>query len=389
MFHSISLQNFKMYRENTTFSNLKNINILTGVNGRGKSTLLHALLLPKQSLAESKTAQHITLNGEYVELGNAKDVKNECANRSEQIQICYGVYDHTLQFKMSVPNDASQKLQIDSLSIDSVMYSPEDGAWNNLMPEKAENISEELTKLFNSILYISAERIGPKLNYSPAVDNDIVDPKGKGCACVFYNHQHDSINSTMIETLPDFFPGMSNEDFLDSSFNGVLEFWLGKMFDETKIHAEYVSSANIYVLNYTTSGNTRESKPTNVGFGYSYVLPILVAGLLAKCDDVLIVENPEAHLHPQAQSVLGKFLAWISLHNGIQVFVETHSEHIVNSFRVLIAQGNMSPQELNMLFFDKDFDKYARVIPVDEKGKIDSWPPRFFDQEEKDLDIIL
>ena len=74
-----------------------------------------------------------------------------------------------------------------------------------------------------------------------------------------------------------------------------------------------------------------------MGFGVTYSLPIILSGLIAKEKGLLIVENPEAHLHPAGQSRMGVFLAWLA-GKGVQVLVETHSDHIINGIRRAIAE---------------------------------------------------
>ena len=87
------------------------------------------------------------------------------------------------------------------------------------------------------------------------------------------------------------------------------------------------TSASAAALKYKNEGEFYE--PTATGFGISYVIPIVVQALVASTmnNSVLIIENPEAHLHPYSQSQLGKFLTLVAL-NGVQIIVETHSEHI-------------------------------------------------------------
>jgi predicted ATPase len=389
MISSISLQNFKLFREKKVFDGLTLINILTGVNGRGKSTLLQSLLLPKQTLDENEWSRSISLNGGFVKLGNGIDVKNEKSSRSSKIEFGYCINGQQLLLSMSVAEDNSQKLDVDSVSIDDKIFDchSKGAQLLNLVPQVDNDDYVNLSTQLSSVRYISAERIGPRLKYEPMIDKNKMDALGKNCAYVLYSHKDDPINSDSIDGIYNIFPGESELD--DLSFNGLVEFWMGKMFGKTKLHTEYLSSANIYVLGYTTMGRKDESKPTNVGYGYSCVLPIIVAGLMSQKDDVFIVENPEAHLHPQAQSMLGKFLAWLAKYSGVQVFVETHSEHIVNSFRVLVAQDIVPNDNVNILFFDQSYEDWAHKITIEPKGEILSWPTRFFDQEEKDLDIIV
>jgi predicted ATPase len=114
----------------------------------------------------------------------------------------------------------------------------------------------------------------------------------------------------------------------------------------------------------------------------SYALPIIVAGLLTLPGDMLLVENPEAHLHPAGQSKLGRFLANVA-GNGTQVVVETHSDHVLNGARLAIAQDNSLPaSDMIVNYFDHDG---PISININDRGELDHWPTGFFDQIEADL----
>lgn len=384
MIKRITIQNFKLYRQNTTFDELKAINVLTGINGRGKSTLLHALLLPAQSILESQWNDKLVLNGQYVELGNAIDVRNEKNSRTQPIKLEFECGNNVLSLMFDADSDTAQKLSL--LSVNGQAHTGEQKLRNFLLDTEAPT---EMKNLISGVAYIAAERRGPKLNYQPAPEHGQMDAMGEYAPCLLSLHKDDSFDVEMLSGITDIFPEIGIDDMMDRSLGGLVNFWLTQMFGPTEVEARYVEEANVYVLQFKTSLNGKYSKPTNVGFGYSYVLPILVAGLTLKHGDTLLLENPEAHLHPKAQSVLGKFLAWIATYCGIQLFVETHSEHIVNSFRVLTAQDVIKPEHLNVLFFDEHYEQYAVKIDVDEKGHIAEWPKYFFDQEERDLDIII
>ena len=79
-------------------------------------------------------------------------------------------------------------------------------------------------------------------------------------------------------------------------------------------------------------------RPTNMGFGVSYALPVITAGLLAPAGSLLVVENPEAHLHPAGQSRVGRFLAHLAA-SGVQVVAETHSDHVLNGVRLAAVEA--------------------------------------------------
>ena len=129
----------------------------------------------------------------------------------------------------------------------------------------------------------------------------------------------------------------------------------------------------------------------NVGFGITYALPILVSGLIVPEGGMLIVENPEAHLHAKAQSNMGYFLARMAA-AGVRVIIETHSEHIVNGIRRMIVEGRtgMSADDMTIYFFqDKNGDKKIMDIGMDGKGNLSAFPEDFFDQVRQDTLAIL
>ncbi len=113
----------------------------------------------------------------------------------------------------------------------------------------------------------------------------------------------------------------------------------------------------------------------------------MVSGLIADPGDMLIVENPEAHLVPSAQSRIANFLARVS-RTGVQVFIESHSEHILNGLRIAVKEKVSGHKETNIIFFEGDKAYSVRKIPVTEEGKIINWPDGFFDQVEKDFERL-
>jgi len=134
-------------------------------------------------------------------------------------------------------------------------------------------------------------------------------------------------------------------------------------------------------------------RPTNMGFGVSHTLPIIVAGLMAEPGSMLIVENPESHLHPAAQSKIAQFLARIAA-CGVQVVIETHSDHVLNGIRLATYYGKISPDDIILHSFESTVEDGAMQIKVtcpqiDRDGRIDYWPNGFFDEWEKSLGTLL
>jgi predicted ATPase len=165
---------------------------------------------------------------------------------------------------------------------------------------------------------------------------------------------------------------------------------LGYILDGANIDIKGKEEKDISILRFLLNSqqNKKFYKPTNVGFGYSYILPIIATGLITKKGDVFIVENPEAHLHPRAQSRLMEFFTRLS-DNDVQVFIESHSEHILNGLRTnaLNPNSRTTTKDVAIYYFDEDFK--PKKLEVDEKGKIASWPNGFFDQQEIDLAQIF
>lgn len=144
-------------------------------------------------------------------------------------------------------------------------------------------------------------------------------------------------------------------------------------------------------------------RPTNVGFGLSYSLPIIasVLGLSAKAPTngweckwgdawdrekvnrgvLLMIENPEAHLHPRGQTALGRLLA-LGAKCGLQVLVETHSDHLMDGIRIAVRDGELHAQDAQFHYFTKsaDGETSIKTPKLTADGKLTFWPEGFFDQ---------
>lgn len=160
--------------------------------------------------------------------------------------------------------------------------------------------------------------------------------------------------------------------------------WLDYILPGNKVIAEDLGNDNLISMRF---GKEQKLHKTNAGYGVSFVLPILVSGLLAKEGDVLIVENPELHLHPKAQSDLMFFLAGLAA-IGVQVIIETHSDHIVNGLRKAVINDACALQasQAVIYFFDENFQTHE--ITIRDDAELSDWPKDFMEQEEIDLYYI-
>jgi predicted ATPase len=169
--------------------------------------------------------------------------------------------------------------------------------------------------------------------------------------------------------------------------------WMCRLFPGFQARTENLDQLDSVILGLNLQrqiGEAEYFRPGNVGFGVSFALPVILAGLLSDRETTLIVENPEAHLHPSAQSLMGEFLTRTAA-GGAQVFVETHSDHVVNGMRIALKNDVIMQPEIRFFAFSKT-EEYGshRIIPValNESGDFALRPDSFFDQTDKDLKLI-
>jgi len=122
----------------------------------------------------------------------------------------------------------------------------------------------------------------------------------------------------------------------------------------------------------------------DVGFGASQVLPIVVEGFYAPPDATLLVEQPEIHLHPRAQAILGDLFVEIVRQGGVRrLVVETHSEHMIRRLQRRIAEGRLQREDLAIYYCAMSPDgTLVKEIVLDEKGAFaeEGLPAGFFEE---------
>ncbi len=171
-----------------------------------------------------------------------------------------------------------------------------------------------------------------------------------------------------------------------------VEAWMREISPGTRITIKSHSDMGLVNIQYSD----RDSNPyraTNVGFGITYTLPIIVAALASYRGTLLLIENPEAHLHPRGQVIMGELLA-LAASCGIQVVIETHSDHVLNGIRLAVHGGKIKPENVQLHYFqrqEKQEQAFTRVISprINRNARIDRWPDGFFDEWEKSLDVLL
>ncbi len=360
---NLNIDGFKCFKEDTLFE-LNNITLLTGSNSVGKSSVVQSLLLLKKisqgSLSDTDALMELELNDEEyaLNLGTYDDIKNKSNDdyedfmNSDSKDIKFVLNGAVASIKIQDNLEASNRIQVST---------------------DEQSLSRMKTHLDCCFVYLNAERQAPRYEYKNTDNNEYCDCHGRNTGDVIQKHEKD-----------DCAPIRSFDFAKGKKWKVELDKWIAYIFPGImlQIAPSTTDSYQVKVL-----GNAAP----NVGFGITYALPILVSGLTVPQGGMLVVENPEAHLHAKAQSNMGYFLARMAA-AGVRVIIETHSEHIVNGIRRMIVQKQteMSAEDITIYFFqDKNGHKKIMDIGMDGKGNLSAFPEDFFDQVRQDTLSIL
>lgn len=358
MLSKIDLKNFKC------FSNLqlplKKLNVFSGLNSMGKSTVIQSLLILQQSLVSNYILDKIILNGNLVKLGTSSDIFYK--DSEEQFMEITLYSNDGKQSFLKIPYE--EKKDILKISEDS----------------------SKIDKISNGFEYINAERLAPKTIYEKSsyfVNNlNQIGIYGEYAVDYLINHGSDIINVVN-----------ANNATLSSN----VEYWLGKISPDISLVATDLPKTNSATISYRFKNYndviSDEYMPINVGFGISYCLPVIVSLLKAKPEDLLILENPESHLHPRGQSSIGYLLALVAA-SGVQIILETHSDHIINGIRVAVKDRNISHSDVSFDWFSKKIigkkvSSDVETIQIDKNGELSEYPDGFLDEWDSQLGKLL
>ena len=171
------------------------------------------------------------------------------------------------------------------------------------------------------------------------------------------------------------------------SFQKVIAMWLQSM---GLIHsfsvAEVAKGSNIYQAKVSVNHGSPEVLLTDVGFGVSQVLPVIVLLNHVPEGSTVILEQPEIHLHPEVQSGLADAIVGIAETRDLQVIVESHSEHLLRRLQRRVADETISANLVKLYFVSQESGE-ARLtdIGLNEYGEIENWPPDFFGDEMEEI----
>lgn len=372
MIRKIKAENFKCFEHIEL--EISNLNLLSGVNSMGKSTLIQILLLLRQSDEQGALERGIYLNGKYTNLGVGKDILYTEA-KENRIKFLVENDGCSLETIYDYSNAADFLEQTAEVSVRTKMVL---GDWS----------------LFDDgFHYIGADRLGPQSSYEKSYyevwENKQVGNHGEYAVHYLQTHELENVENECV-----LYDGEDNFRLLKQ-----VERWMGEITPGVSLRMEDYGHSNRIGLTVHQAGSMGADYFTaqNVGFGISYVLPVVLSLLAAKRGDLLILENPEAHLHPKGQRKMGELMARAA-QGGVQIIVETHSDHVLNGIRLCAKNGKVDPERVRLYYFTRQEiqrDGEQKTVPIIENpilksdGRLSFWPEGFFDEWDKAIDDLF
>lgn len=320
MIKHLKIHGFKSYID-CDFE-IKPLTILTGLNSSGKSSVIQTIRvlanINKNTLIEDAFYQ--------LGIGDLSELKNPNCDKVE--------------LKATFDNEGESYTLYSSVK-DSVLG----------------NMSD--------VIYVSAARKGATSTI-PLFSNFDLGSEGENVLNVIDHYSDEILN----ELLQDGAEG--------TTFNYVLSGWLQKISPGVKFEPKLSRQADISYSLYD------QHRSSNVGYGLSYTLPVIVALLLGtlKNNSLVLIENPEAHLHPRGQVEMARLIC-LCVEAGANVIVETHSDHLFDGIRIYCKKSEKSFSDKALVYWchlDDDKNTEVQQCHIKGNGKMDAWPEGMFDQ---------
>lgn len=333
---------------------LRSINVFSGTNSSGKSSAIQAFLLLCNNAVKDSSSP---LNGMWLRLGTFDECRNHRTN-SRSFQVGARCGEETFQAKFCSIDDERNDIAVELIN--------------------ESNRIQDLLRFDNRhIYYLPANRIGPEDSYLKNFDTvNFLGNKAEFIIDYLYKNRKQAVTSSLIA------------DSASVTLEYQVNFWLGKLFGINNTIRDLGLSNSLLVE--LSLGNGKPVRPYHMGSGVSYAMGVIISCLSAKPTDIVIIENPEIHLHPKAQSDLTEFLCFAA-NAGIQIILETHSDHVFNGIRKAIVKNEIAHTDVAMHFFQLDKQALSRniIIEINKHGRVLVQPKGLFDQFDDDLDQIL
>jgi len=372
MITRLKLSNFKSH--SNTELNMGALTVLTGINSSGKSSVLQALLLLRQSYKKGRLNAGLDLNKPLCDIGKGYDALSRFAQND------------IIAFAL----DADEKYEWN--------FDTKDKFEDTFIPfvEEKSFVPETCWKLplfTNNFQYLSASRWAnrssyPIDTYAVETEKQLSHEYGQGELVAHFLFYYGNYKGFDIEPENIIHPDCPSRKFLDQTIA-----WESEISPRVTMTVEKKAENVTIEYGYEKTENkslVKGLRAENVGFGLSYSLPVIVALLSSSPGSLVVIENPEAHLHPRGQSKLAELIA-LAANCGVQVIIETHSDHIFNGIRKSVAAKKIDKNNVKIHFFELNEDNISESteIQLSENGRILNYKKGLFDQFDEDLDILL
>ena len=417
----LSVENFKSI-ERVTDVDIANLTVLAGVNSSGKSSLIQALLLLKQTLTTS-TSEKLNLDGPYVyadslldlihnkQPGNMRFAIRILREEFSDYQICLlgqdflsieisvvfrvkknGSYDvGKFEIVWTRPYGRKQRLAVTRWPRKDVYDISDDSrelrgmeidgySFANFFPiyarkgkdvcdlSEVKKIRDALVDSLRRVVYIAPLRVAPVLarSYKKDVETGYVLPDGENTRFILDRMSADRDRLALVKE------------------------WLCGRFRLAKDMKVVKESGECYRVVVTTNEDVRVDL-VHMGFGLSQILPIITQGCISERGTLMIVEDPDVHMHPSIQASMADFFIFLCQNRGVSVLVETHSDHFITRLRRRIAEEMVDHRMVHLIFVINDYgESVYKTIPLSEKGRLQgSMPPGFLDTRDLDFKAII
>ena len=349
----LTIDNFKCFKHLEIA--LPNLTILVGSNGMGKSTIIQSLLLIRS--AWEKENDTLELNGPYgLSLGTNASVLNQEAE-SNKIAFLLREDGGDEIAKIQLKADTQEeKLELE-IDKDYVGFYSIDGIFSD------------------EFYFLSAERTGPRISQK-------MIPLSFNHTGIYGEHTGQLLAKKFLKIDENKRHPKSGAPYLPVHVNA----WMNEILPGVDLTADKNISMQTNQIKIRNKISSEYVESTNMGFGISYSLPIVVQGLVAEQGRYFLVENPEAHLHPSAQTKMGEFLAMLA-EKGLRVIIETHSDHVLDGIQLYTASHPEMRKDITIYNFglNEEQEICVSVIEYDEDLDYTRWPDGFMDQTSKNF----
>ena len=338
MFTDILLRNYKSFLNANI--QLSPLTVLTGTNSAGKSSLIQALRIMSAFTSKNGRSEMISWTDSFWQ-------EKSNLTRDLFFDIICSASGREYTFNVDLSGEHHMP------AFDTPQYMPE----------------------FPLVQYLSAERTGPRdiVALQPGAESSVLSSDGSNTIDFIEKNKNGSADKHSIQVPENLRLAKNGASGLQEN----IEAWLTFITNDVSFEYEITSDRKHALPSFSGI------KPTETGFGLSYVLPVITALLVPASDcPVLLVENPETHLHPAAQTQIARLIA-LSAAAGKQVLVETHSDHIIDGIRIAVKQGKIDCRNVRFYYFSRqDFEHETTVESPElyQDGKLSFWPRGFFDQ---------